>query len=108
MARKIWLVMKTAGRERRFPLHKHTTIIGRDIDSDLRVALPSVANRHCELKLDGGELRLIDLGSTHGTLHNGNSVREATLEADDRVTVGTVTFRVQMDEPPVPAQASPN
>ena len=108
MKRKIWLVMRTAGRERLFPLRKRTTTIGRDIESDLRVALPSVANRHCELKFDGDELRLIDLGSTRGTLHNGQSVTEATLGPDDRVTVGTVTFQVRMSDEPAAAQASPN
>lgn len=95
--RTIWLIMRTAaGGERAFRLGKQRTIIGREVQSDVRIPLPKVAPRHCDLILEDGQLRLRDLGaSADGTLHNGRPVREAVLEDTDRLTVGPVTFEVR-------------
>ena len=92
----IWLVMTTAdGGERPFPIHKSRTVIGRSPTSDVRISVPSVAPHHCELSLQHDELRLTDLGSEEGTLHNGRRVGEAVLADQDRLTVGPVTFRIR-------------
>jgi pSer/pThr/pTyr-binding forkhead associated (FHA) protein len=92
----IWLVMKTAaGEERPFAIRKDRTVIGREATSDVRVAMPSVAPRHCEIVVRNDQLRLSDLGSGRGTLHNGTPVREAVLTDTDEVTVGPVTFLVR-------------
>lgn len=95
MKRTIWLIMRTAaGDERAFRL-KQRTIIGREFHSDVRIPLPKVAPRHCDLTIEDGQVRLRDLGaSPDGTLHNGRPVREAVLEDADRLTVGPVTFEV--------------
>jgi len=91
----ISLVMKTAtGEDRPFPIRKSRTVIGREAVTDVRIALPSVASRHCEIVLTEAGLRLNDLGSPEGTLHNGSRVSEAVLAHKDRVTVGPVTFVV--------------
>lgn len=91
----IWLVMLTESGERPFPIRKPKTIIGREVASDLRIAVPSVAARHCELTLRDDELKLVDLGSDRGTLHNGQPVNEAVLSDTDELTVGPVTFHVR-------------
>lgn len=91
-----WLIMKNSdGTERPFPIHNERTVIGREAQSHVRVAIPTVAPRHCEIILRGEELRLADLGSPHGTLHNGSPVREAILNERDELTVGPVTFEVR-------------
>ena len=43
---------------------------------------------------DGGRqhVELHDLGSTNGTLVNGQRVAAATLTDGDRITIGTTTF----------------
>ena len=87
----------TDGGERRFPLSPVRTVLGRDSRCDLRVALPSVAKEHCEIKMDGDTLTLRDLNSPTGTFHNGTRVKYADLATDDRVTVGPVTFVVRED-----------
>ncbi len=99
----IWLVMQTSGGERPFPIRKPRTIIGREASSDLRIAVPSVSLRHCELTYTDDELKLVDLGSDRGTFHNGNQVSEAVLADTDEVTVGPVTFHVRR----VPDEATP-
>ncbi len=92
----------TDGGERRFPLSHTRTVLGRDSRCDLRVALPSVASQHCEIKLDGEILKLRDLDSPTGTFHNGTRVRFAELAIDDRLTVGPVTFVVRDDQTNTP------
>ena len=92
----IWLVMRTAdGVERPFPLEKPRTVIGRDTRCDVRIALPAVDDRHCELIHDGQNLKLNDLGSTTGTFHNGTRVKQAVVAPRDTLTVGPVTFEVR-------------
>lgn len=99
--------MKTAhGDERPFRVSERMTI-GRETRCHVRIAVPSVANRHCELVVDDdGVLRLADLGSDRGTYHNGARVREAVLNHADTLTVGPVTFEVRIDEPASGADTS--
>ena len=90
----IWLAMKTAdGGERSFPILKPCTIIGREMRCDLRVAIPSVAPQHCEVRMFGkSQLEVRDLDSDTGTFHNGERVAQAILDVGDRLTVGPATF----------------
>lgn len=93
----IWLVMQASdGRERSFALAKSRVIIGRESSCDLRVPIPTVSQRHCEIVLDGDRLRLQDLHSDQGTYHNGNRVQEAMLSHDDTLRIGPVTFVVRV------------
>lgn len=93
------LVMKlTDGTERRFPLNKTRTLIGRETRCHVRIALPNVAEKHCEIVLDNGELQLSDLGSELGTLVNGSPVQKTVLDHADELTVGPVTFHVQRNQ----------
>ena len=98
----IWLVMRTSdGGERPFRLEKVRTIVGRETRCDVRIAVPAVADRHCELIVDGEQVTIRDLGSASGTLHNGSPVEQAVLAHDDTVTVGPVTFVVRVEPGPV-------
>jgi len=93
----IWLVMKTAdGKERPFPIRKPRTIIGRETRCDVRIAVSSVANRHCEITLQDETLTLSDLDSAGAILHNGERVTSARLSHEDTVTIGPVTFVVRI------------
>src|SRR5688572_2176334 len=92
----IWLVMQAnGGRERRFAV-KQNTIIGREPTCDVRVPLPTVALKHCQLSLDGERIKLVDLRTNNGTFHNGNRVTEAVLSPDDTLTIGPVTFTIRL------------
>ncbi len=72
-------------------------VLGRDTRCDLRVSVPSVAMRHCEIVLESGILRVYDLGSDGGTLHNGARVAQAVLAPNDELTVGSVTFVIRTE-----------
>lgn len=94
----MYLAMVTdEGEERRFDLSGPKVVLGRDMRCDLRVALPSVSLRHCEIVTEGNAVRVNDLGSETGTFHNGDRVEKAVLTADDTLTVGSVTFVVRTE-----------
>ena len=95
----ISLAMEIAGGgERLFPLNRSPMVLGRDSRCDLRLALPSVDEQHCEFMIHEGSVRFKDLGSGTGTFHNGTKVKQAELSPDDRLTVGPVTFVVRLDQ----------
>jgi pSer/pThr/pTyr-binding forkhead associated (FHA) protein len=95
----IWLVMQAKdGRERSFAVQKQTMVIGRETTCDVRVPVPTVSQKHCQLILDGDEVKLVDLKSERGTYHNGNRVEEAVLSHEDKLTIGPVTFVVRVQQ----------
>ena len=96
---RFWLVMRTtAGEERRFALNKPRILIGSETRCDVRIPIPAVDRRHCEIVLDNGDLHLTDLGSTCGTFHNGLRVESARLCPSDEVTIGPVTFTIRAQQ----------
>src|ERR1700761_4907448 len=98
---QVVLVMFRADGERRsFSVVRDMTVVGRREDCDLRIPLGEVSRKHCRLIKDGDTMKLEDLGSSNGTFHNGDRVRDAPLGAGDSVKVGPVPFRVQIDGVP--------
>ncbi len=106
----IWLAMKTAdGGERPFPIVKPLTVIGREMLCDLRVAIPSVAPQHCEIRIvDDRHLEVRDLESGSGTYRNGERVDQAILDVGDKLTVGTATFIMRCLEATIVGSDNPN
>ncbi|HYD00516.1 MAG TPA: FHA domain-containing protein [Phycisphaerales bacterium] len=103
---KIALVMvKADGTSREFPFDKSNVIIGRDEAARLRIPLPSVSRKHCELSVDDDELVVKDLGSANGTYVNGAKVKERELSPGDLLTVGGVVFVVRIDGYPAQIDA---
>jgi pSer/pThr/pTyr-binding forkhead associated (FHA) protein len=69
--------------------------LGRAIPADFIVDATLVSRVHCRLRADDkDELRVEDLGSTNGTLVNGERVDRAVLHTGDVLTVGRVAFTV--------------
>lgn len=66
--------------------------IGRDEDNDIVLDDPDVSGFHCELYEDEDDhYKLVDLGSSNGTLVNGEAVSgRRSLHAWDRITIGGV------------------
>lgn len=89
-------------------------IIGREEDCHLRPDSEFVSRHHCVLLLDDYTLRVRDLGSKNGTFVNGDRVGtgETILQHDDRVSVGEMTFVIDLteggDSPLQGRQASPS
>ncbi|HVF72844.1 MAG TPA: FHA domain-containing protein [Chthoniobacterales bacterium] len=71
-------------------LLEETHTIGRAPENSIRLEDTSVSGRHAELVLSGDNCSLKDLGSTNGTLVNGQPITEATLRAGDRIRFGKI------------------
>lgn len=75
-----------------------TTRIGRAADNDIAIAHASLSQRHCEIELGLGYLRVRDLGSTNGTFVADQGVTEAPLSPGDRLRLGLVTAVVEWSQ----------
>jgi hypothetical protein len=71
-----------------FSLEGERMVIGRLEGSDVQLADPGASRKHAEVRRDGNDYVLVDLGSTNGTLVNEAPVTEHTLEEGDRITIG--------------------
>jgi hypothetical protein len=82
--------------DREIPLGR-TCVIGRGGDADIQLTDIGASRKHAEVRVvdEGGRqhVELHDLGSTNGTLVNGQRVAAATLTDGDRITIGTTTFQ---------------
>ncbi len=81
------------------PLVESRFLIGREEDCHLRPNSDLVSRHHCVFKVDDYSVRVRDLGSTNGTLVNGERLRgEVMLNTGDRVTIGKLEFEVVVGE----------
>jgi pSer/pThr/pTyr-binding forkhead associated (FHA) protein len=103
----VLIMFRADGERRSFSLPRAITVIGRREDCDLRIPLAEVSRKHCRLIIEGDALRVEDLGSSNGTYVNGHRVQEAQVEAGSSVTVGPVTFVVQIDGVPADEDIQP-
>ena len=107
------MLLKKNGAYRAFPLPNDVTVIGRRHDCDLRVPLPTVSRKHCQLSLNDGEVELRDLDSTGGTFLNDKRVDgEMSVKAGDYIRIGPLTFLCQINGKPEkiapPKKAAPS
>lgn len=79
------------------PLPGGETVVGRDVGLGLSlVGESTVSRRHAQLIRNGGEVTLVDLGSTNGSYVNGAKVQGSTvLRSGDHVQFGAVKFRYE-------------
>jgi len=82
-------------------------VVGRAPDCQFTIQDPSLSRRHIELFWARTSCRLIDLGSTNGTLVNGAPVRETTLRSEDRIRAGDILLRVELFEEPIARPLEP-
>jgi hypothetical protein len=69
-------------------------VIGRDSDCDVALSDDSVSRRHARLVSRDGAWIIQDLGSTNGTLLNGEPVGRCELRPGDRLQLGTQLLEV--------------
>jgi pSer/pThr/pTyr-binding forkhead associated (FHA) protein len=58
---------------------------------------PGVSRHHAELRIEEGQVVLVDLGSTNGTLVNGQPMRRVVLTDGTTVTLGRTTMVFHQD-----------
>ena len=71
--------------------------IGRAPDNDLVLRDPATSGHHARVERRGNQFFVVDLGSTNGTLVNGEVVMERELKNGDAITIGqnAVNFAVR-------------
>jgi len=94
------VLFKKDGSKKNFSLPSNITIVGRRHDCDLCVPLMVVSRRHCQLSQNNESLKVRDLDSRSGTFLNGKRISEATVQAGDYLTIGPLTFLLQIDGEP--------
>ena len=77
-----------------YPLVRAITRLGRGTEVDIRVDDPGVSRAHCEIVL-GQQVLVRDLGSTNGTLINGDRITELAIADGSIVQIGgtSLVFR---------------
>jgi len=79
--------------------------IGRTPDNDIVLNDPSVSRSHCELKIDGSKITVIDLNSSNGTYVNGIKISRII---SSRAMIGIGVFQLEVGGPePVGRPAPP-
>ena len=96
--RRASLVLEVNGM--RHPLEPPGMVIGRGVDSDLRIDDPGVSRRHAEIRVMPGvnapTVTILDLGSTNGMLVNGQRVQQAQLQDGAVVKVGNTSMTLHV------------
>ncbi len=71
--------------------------LGRAPDNDVVVGDPATSGRHGRIEVRGGAFWISDLGSTNGTLVNGEPVIEKQLNNGDLIAIGQNTIRFTLE-----------
>lgn len=68
---------------------------GRSDECDVLLDIPRVSRLHAEIRLEEGNLRLIDKRSSNGTMLNGEPVDFASLRTGDRIEIGSAVIEIR-------------
>jgi len=82
------------------PLSTRKFLVGREQDCHLRPSSDMVSRHHCVFTIDDFVVRLRDLGSTNGTIVNGEVLRgEVILAPGDHIGIGKMEFELVVRTP---------
>jgi FhaA, N-terminal domain/FHA domain len=85
------------GDQHTYELQTPVTLLGRGTDCDLRLVDPGVSRHHAELRVENGQVVLVDLSSTNGTFVNSQPVRRVALTDGTHVSLGRTTLVFRQD-----------
>jgi signal transduction histidine kinase len=98
------IVIKGADEGKQVDLTEPVLTVGRDSTNHIRLHDTEVSRRHAEFRQDGGDYRLVDVGSANGTFVNNEVVKEVVLHPGDHILIGqsilVYTAERSSDRPP--------
>jgi diguanylate cyclase (GGDEF)-like protein len=79
------------------------TVIGRAMNTNLRLNDDGISRRHCRVLQIGGMVVVEDLASANGTLVNGDMIQHVELKDGDKIRLGSntvlkFTYQDKLDE----------
>jgi hypothetical protein len=77
------------------PLTKHSVLIGRAPNCDIKIASPSISKEHTKIEIFDDKVIITDAGSRNGTFVNGVQVRSSKGKTGDKIAMHDVYFEVQ-------------
>jgi hypothetical protein len=88
----------------RHPLEPPGLVVGRGTNADLRIDDPGVSRRHVQFRVQsdqgGANVTVMDLGSTNGTLVNGQRVQHAVVSDGAVVVIGGTRIVIRVPAAP--------
>ena len=78
---------------REIPLDKERVTIGRKPHNDIQIENLAVSSEHARIVTILNDSFLEDLGSTNGTLVNGNPIKKHILQNNDVIEIGKYTLK---------------
>src|SRR5215813_11395566 len=84
------------------PLDRDIVVLGRAVEADIRLNDSKVSRLHARIQAEVDKesghttFRIKDLGSTNGTMLNGQVISEAVLTNGDKIVVGDQLIRFKM------------
>src|SRR5687768_15889023 len=94
---------------RHFPLHSHSTTLGRQTDCSIILEGKQVSRQHARVRFEEGQHFIEDLGSSNGTYLNGRRLTPhapAAFTDQDNVQIGPYVFALR-DSPGGAGEADP-
>ena len=76
--------------------HESATV-GRAPSNDIIIGDPATSGRHARIELRAGNYWISDLGSTNGTLVNGEPIIDKQLDHGDVISIGQNTIRFTLN-----------
>ena len=76
--------------------------IGRSVDNEIPIDLPSISRHHAVLLRDRNRFRITDAGSRNGIAVDGRETRDAFLVPGCVVTIGDVSLRLDIADRDLP------
>jgi hypothetical protein len=93
------MLMSRGSDGAQFTLKQGVTRIGRNPSTDWQISDPSISGIHCEVIVDGDNVRIRDLDSTNGTFVDEMRIREAFLHEGQSLRLGSCPFCFVCDAP---------
>ena len=81
-----------------FPLASEEITIGRESASSISLNHASVSRRHCLIRREHDDFKILDLDSYNGTFVNGIPVKEQTLIHADQLRIGSIELLFLTEE----------
>jgi diguanylate cyclase (GGDEF)-like protein len=97
------IVLAGAEVGKMYKLNEGDTMLGRSHRADVRIDDDSISRLHAKVTLAGSDIVIEDLGSSNGTLVNGERVARGALKDGDKIRLGETTilkftFHDRLDE----------